>query len=917
MNKKFTRILSLLFAAIIVVSMFSFTASADGRVTRIVSCTLSEDGASLTANVTLSDEFLTVYGACGVYLFELPPYAKMADIQNYSPASELVAQENLTFTLDMTDSAPERIFNKFVLARMVDGEYVTMANVRYIDNPEVLAENKRECPKYNGTLGVCGESSSQNAVSASRAVIPVALNTLVTDTIDGSTKCEYGDNTYYISKENLIALDNKIREFTEKGCEVTLQLLLTKPDNSTSDTAMKLYKYTKKEEALYYGIDTTNADSVSVYTALVRFLSERYSRDDEVYGFVGSYIMGSNLNSNRTYNSVGETKDSKYVTEIVRALHITSNALRSEYSNVRLFLPIKSNYNSTVYDTKTESNEYLDYSSKYLLDSISASLSKSGSNVPFGIFLDASASDGSPDFWNDSLASDTDETDFVTLKNIEVLIDYLKQPEMLYEGYTRDLAVSFRPEPADAESADSDVQKYAAAALCAYYRVRENDDVSGIYFDGELSGAVSDALYGADSKSDEEIKETIKNLLGEESYSELVSGTLSSLFIRKAELSPFKEGISNRSTKTVIADFTDNDMYSFSGDSYTASVAIEISDDTGLALKAVGNADRAGILKTFDEYDISKEDVIKIRIMAQSESEKATVRITLRGKDSSGDVVLTGQTEVTSGEWTELAFAISGIKTLNYIGISAASDNNGLMTLYCKNAVLLCLPILGVKLVVTVIIWIIAIALFIILLIYARIVYLKAKKAKKKRVEIAEKLKKEEEARRQAARRSRKADKNTSKRNLERAERERKEKARRQREKAEAEEKNKKREQERARAEERARRLNQDEKERAGARTEKAGVRTEKTEKAGQNHAETSAKQASQKAKPDAKGPTKLAAGEDIPTMPKTEPKTFMVPQKTEERVSRDTLKIGISVTKAESSGGGFDTTGESKKNFS
>ena len=30
MNKKFTRILSLLFAAIIVVSMFSFTASADG-----------------------------------------------------------------------------------------------------------------------------------------------------------------------------------------------------------------------------------------------------------------------------------------------------------------------------------------------------------------------------------------------------------------------------------------------------------------------------------------------------------------------------------------------------------------------------------------------------------------------------------------------------------------------------------------------------------------------------------------------------------------------------------------------------------------------------------------------------------------------------------------------------------------------
>lgn len=63
-------------------------------------------------------------------------------------------------------------------------------------------------------------------------------------------------------------------------------------------------------------------------------------------------------------------------------------------------------------------------------------------NVPFGIALSASASDGRADFWNDPLADFTQETPFVTMKNIEVLTEYLKQPSMMCGGYVRELIVS-------------------------------------------------------------------------------------------------------------------------------------------------------------------------------------------------------------------------------------------------------------------------------------------------------------------------------------------------------------------------------------------------------------------------------------------------------------------------------------------
>lgn len=883
MKKNYLRAVSALMSALIVLGMCFIPLSGSDRKTHIVSCSLSDDGNTLTVDVTLSDEFLTVYGACGVYLFELPPYAKMANINNYSPVSELVAQSEITFTLDMTDSAPERIYNKFVIARMVDGEYETTANIKYIDNPQVFAQNKKDYPVFDGKEGVCGGSEDASRINAASAVIPVALNTLIVDSIDGATKYEYGDKTYYIDKENLIALDNNVRALSENGREAVLRFILTKQDENTSQTAKKLYRYTEASDALYYGVDTQNDESISIYTALLTFLCERYTRDDAVYGFAGKYIMGAALNSNRVYNSIGHTMDSKYAWAIVSQLHITSTALLSVYSGAKLLFPVEANFNHPVHDPALNANEYLDYSAKYLLDAVFESLEAGDCNVPFGIFLDATSSDGSYDFWNDEYAEDSESSPFVTVKNIHVLTDYLKMPTLLYNGYMREVAVSFALSDNTAES--------AASALCAYYCAKANDDIGKIYFDGVTDGTASDSLFSLDSLSDAEMKDKIKQLLGEQGYLDLVDGSMASLLVKRIDLPLFTGKISGRSKATKIADFTDNNIGPFCADNYTSSCAISIDGDSGLSLSAEGNADRAGFYRTFDDYDISGQDVISVRINAVSEASEAALRLILRGKKGGEDVVLNAQSTVSPGEWNDIAFSLSEIDTVNYIGMSAVSANGEAMTLMCSDITMYRLPMLGIRLVITVIIWIIAIFLFLFLLIYGRIVYIRAKKGKKKRREISEKLKKEDEKHRRAQNNNgKRADKNTSKKNAERAQKEKKEQQRRAKEREEALKR-------------------KAEKEKLAAQKQKQAEKPQSVKPM----PKTEPISAPKSTRPAEKTSAKKA---DIPEMPKTEPKTYMVPQKKETVQKRSTMSVGIEPSGGKT-GESFDTTSSSKKNFS
>ena len=82
---------------------------------------------------------------------------------------------------------------------------------------------------------------------------------------------------------------------------------------------------------------------------------------------------------------------------------------------------------------------------------------------------------GEPCFWKDKSATPADDSPRITFKNLEVLAQHMRQPELLYKGQPRRVILSEQgfhcPERADGE------RDQAAAYCAAYWKVAHLDGI--------------------------------------------------------------------------------------------------------------------------------------------------------------------------------------------------------------------------------------------------------------------------------------------------------------------------------------------------------------------------------------------------------------------------------------------------------
>ncbi|MCI8590253.1 MAG: hypothetical protein HFE77_06030 [Clostridiales bacterium] len=717
--------------------------------TEIVSIRLSEDTKTLTVDATLSDEFLAKNGACGIFLFEFRPYEKFGDINTKAPVSELVATKELSFTVDFTKDASRRKYNKYILA-ISDGEgYTTISGARYIDNPEALSSARDFPASKAGKAGVLNaDTDITSELDVSKSIVRVALNELVADGVEKGQKIDYAGQDYYINKEALIALDNQVRALSEQGVEVYLQLVLTAPAEDMADAALALYASVANKDATFYAFNTESEQGTDLYCALVEFLADRYTREDHAFGHAPCFVYGSSVNDGRRHYSMGETNASTFISSLSRAIRLTSWALRSVSPQIRLYVSLGSNFQSSVIDSEETPNEAYDFSAKQVMDGLSSVLP----SVPFGFALSASASDGRTDFWTDPLAENTFDTPFITMKNIEIMAEYIKQPAMLCDGFLRDIIVSdFSVSAGDSSISCQSAQ--AAAVILAYYKAYQMEEISGFFYGSPLDTSDSAAGLVDNGKArlafsafqkigtlgPDEIEARMETYMDEESYAAISQGDFSSFFANRASLVPYTGKIPDRSKYTYLANFTDNSLYGFGPDAATASVHVTILNDVGIVLCAGSGTDKAGIVKDFDAYDLAKQDAFSVSFMAQTTSEEAFYTVTLTGKKGEENIILSAEGTLLANEWQDLVFEIDELDSLTNVSVRVEAPGEE-VSLLAKDIRLYQFPLAGATLLLTILIWVAAIVLFIFLILYIRYMIVTSRKAKQSRLALAQKI---------------------------------------------------------------------------------------------------------------------------------------------------------------------------------
>lgn len=500
MKRLFIPAIALIIIITAAFALYSF--AADEELSSITSVTMAreKDSYRIDIKASLTQSILTVIANSSddnIYLFEVYPYQRTSKLNELTPVAQQKASSSPSFTVAY-QSGSQTLYAKYLLAyKLADGSYSIVTGARYIDNPELVAANTYDYPVCNSKKGLAVQLySDAQELGTAHTVINVPINDyILTSKTANSLQYTYGSTSYYVNRDKLDYLDYRIKTLTESGVHCYINLMLTAPDSALSDGLECMY-FTDDTStgAALYGFNTTSRDSVLYLEAFVNFLAQRYTAEGGSYGFAGSFIVGYQVNSNRSYNYMGEQSLDSYLNYYCVAFRIVDTALRSVYSNGRTYISLAGNFNTIAMDTTaTIFSDTLDYTSRDTLDAFAAKISYAG-DIPWRVAISARPSDViSTDFTADALAVDSFDTPYISMNNIDTFCDYMAGEALLYKGEKRSVTVSFG---ISAESDSTSLLTQAAMYALAYYKAEFNPDIESLIYYRHVDNSGENGNFG-------------------------------------------------------------------------------------------------------------------------------------------------------------------------------------------------------------------------------------------------------------------------------------------------------------------------------------------------------------------------------------------------------------------------------------
>ncbi|MBR6645298.1 MAG: hypothetical protein IKL21_05995 [Clostridia bacterium] len=437
------------------------TAAAEGGITVV----LSEDGKHLdiSCESPSSEYYLVMTSPDGTFL----PLQKLSEGKNEIS----VKCENDTY-----------LYSKYSICKFENEAYTPIFDGAYITNCDILAQNRYDMPKPFSKKGLRVRlMSDAQQLGIAHTVIDIALNEMITDDASSSQMINIDGRSYFFNSSYVNLLDHKIKVLTDSNINVYAQIVLSSPSNTKSESAKKLYYKTDVSSAKYYGVNPNGEKASEYYYAALKFIASRYTVENGKYGFVGNYIIGNTVNSNRYGNYAGQMALSDYVSDYTKIFRTAYAAIKGTYSNAVLYTSVNGCFNAPTRDGTPDFS--LDYTAYDFLSSFNSQINKGGS-IPWHLCAEIDTADISKsDFWNESVFSSSD-TPYVTMKNPDVLTSLINSGDFEC-GYTRYLTVSGCAFTGGDNSKQAQ-KKQAAAYSLAYYTAEADPLINAFIYSSHV-----------------------------------------------------------------------------------------------------------------------------------------------------------------------------------------------------------------------------------------------------------------------------------------------------------------------------------------------------------------------------------------------------------------------------------------------
>lgn len=458
-----------LFCALAMSTLFSFGAFAHSISGKVRDVGINQEKDKISVTVDSSGDSSGTDGS--VYIFEIKPYQNdLSGRTDYLAKGSIGANQKFSFPLH-AGPGELRLYSAFVPAVKVGGRYEMIANRRYIENPEIVAENQD--PALNpGKKGLRVDPNILDdalSLNIKHAGVDIPTQRFFGNGINYT----YESKTYKINKELIDQLDAEVKRLSDSGVAVTAILL-----NAWNQTVPELNPLgvteLPKEQAVYYGFNVESEAGFRAVKAMASFLAKRYNGKNG-HGKITNWVVGNEIN-NQYWNYMGDLDVSAYTSKFQRAFRVFYTAMKSVSANDNIMFSIDHYWNMLpeaapvgkykgkdillAFHNYEEAEGYMDYGLAL-------------HPYPYPIY--------SPNFWDDDKTgrvNDTMDSPIVNFKNLHVITDFMQMDSMKNrKGEVRKIFLTEEGFSSIAKGVDKSTEQAAAVAY-SYFIVDNNPYIS-------------------------------------------------------------------------------------------------------------------------------------------------------------------------------------------------------------------------------------------------------------------------------------------------------------------------------------------------------------------------------------------------------------------------------------------------------
>ena len=427
---------------------------------------LAKDYPSKVTNVQVTSDKVIIKGNCGgsgTYLLaEITPWQDVTELEKY-PYTQDLSGGGFTVTVDRIVPNREgirydKVFSKWAVVK-VDGDRQTLdSHARYAD--DVVPKKSPEAVPLRNKKGFgAGDIDLYFSDCKEMNVGSITMNVVLNDYIKGEgSGYSYGGQNY-----SLGAFKDYVDRVTRRAGEMDLvvsAIILCQTNSIFKDPENKGGNYTMP--------NLTTAKAFNLYAAALEHMASTHCTPGNR---ISHWIMHNEVDFANEWTNMGDQPMMRYLDRYIKSMRICYNIAR-QYDQ-----------NASVLGSYTHCWAKADgsFAPKKMLEK-TVEYSSAEGDFRWGVAYHPYPQDlTKPSFWvNDTQATYSLNSKYVTFKNLEVIDAWIRQKENFYKGKTKRVLFLSEQGTNSPSYSESDLALQAAGGAWAWKKVSKLDGIDAI-----------------------------------------------------------------------------------------------------------------------------------------------------------------------------------------------------------------------------------------------------------------------------------------------------------------------------------------------------------------------------------------------------------------------------------------------------